>query len=134
MHLFIDIIHDCCSHMIPLLHLSKLTQKILIHNCNAACYPFHSIPSEKTPTVFRWYLLGLKYPIFHVEILCKYTLRKTILCVWISVKMSICTFDVISKTLVFSIEIPGPALHLIPILPTLMWSVHQFTLISAIFR
>ena len=43
LHLFIDIIHDCCSHIIPLVHLKQIntppqknTQKILIYNCNTA--------------------------------------------------------------------------------------------------
>ena len=67
----------------------------------------------------RWYLL--KYTIFHVEILCEYTLRNTKSCVWISVNWT-CTFDVISKT-PYSVSNfparPGPANDLIPILPTL---------------
>ena len=33
LHLFIDIIHDCCSHMIPLVHLKKINSKtVLIYN------------------------------------------------------------------------------------------------------
>ena len=34
LHLFIDIIHDCCSHMIPLVHLKKInsSKTVLIYN------------------------------------------------------------------------------------------------------
>ena len=74
----------------------------------------------------QWYLL--KHPIFHVEILCEYSLRNRLhnhVCEY-QLKWT-CTFNVISKTPVFSIEIPGPALDLIPILPILMCTFHQNT-------
>ena len=37
LHLFIDIIHDCCNHMIPLVHLKQVYTNILrVYNCNTA--------------------------------------------------------------------------------------------------
>ena len=44
----------------------------------------------------RWYLL--KYPIFHVEIICEYTLRNAKSCVWISVKMNLYFWCYIKNT------------------------------------
>ena len=45
---------------------------------------YHHITIQENTN--RWYLL--KYPIFHTEILCEYTLRNTKSCLWISLKMN----------------------------------------------
>ena len=55
----------------------------------------------------RWYLL--KYPIFHVEILCEYTLRNTKLCVWISVQMNMYLWCYMkNRGIQYRISRPGP--------------------------
>ena len=49
------------------------------------------------------------------------------MCVNIILNEHVCTFNVISKSPVFSIETTGPALVLIPILPSLTCTFHQNT-------
>ena len=74
LHLFIDIIHDCCNHMTPLVHLKQLNTNILIHNCNTALkHKNVKTTADLLPISFgtilensRRYLL--KHRIFHVEI------------------------------------------------------------------
>ena len=65
LHLLIDIIHDCCNHTRPLVHLKQFNTHTHKHKSNLllqysfeanknfqnrACYPFHQVhvPSQKT--------------------------------------------------------------------------------------
>ena len=74
-HLFIDIIHDCCNHLTPSVHLKQVYTKNLIYNYNTTLKHKNVKPGLATHFTIRennnrWYLL--KYPIFHVEIVSKH--------------------------------------------------------------
>ena len=95
LHLFIDIIHGCCS---------KTAMQLATHFIR-----YH--PRKRQPVIFT--KISNKSRRNSLQVLyyvCEYQFK------WV------CTFDVISKTPVFSIEIPGPAHHIILILPTLTWT------------
>ena len=113
-HLFIDIIHDCCNHMRTLVHLKQFNTNKHKHKSNwllqysfkakkkcqnLACYPFHQI-------------LVMFAKIFNEEIVSEYTIRFNKSCVWISLNIY---FWCYTKNPVFSFVIPDPALVLLPI-------------------
>ena len=84
---------------------------------------FESAPGERLLiSLKQQYLIFTK--LFNIEIVSEYTLRDTESCVWISVNMNMYFWWYI-KNPVFSFEIPGPALILLRILPTLTF--HQNT-------
>ena len=70
LHFFIDIIHDCCYHMIPLVHLKQVNTKNSISYLQYSfktenCEKLGLLPiSSSTIRGNNWYLL--EYAIFHV--------------------------------------------------------------------